>query len=572
MISQGFLMRHVLSATLLLVASTTATAEDAVVTTAQAVLSEVEAARKLIDPTAKAAQARTTKECWSGVAAGVDVCASSTSPRILALLQRAASLACGRKPAPLEDATRDVSALGANGAISARTQTLALLRGAASWARLPATWARLYQARSAAAGVASPAHRTKLLTQARKKTPAAVLKSVVAFAAELSKSAENPKIAAVVQEAARDYLCRPTATGDTRSHLASIGARSNDVAAFLKAAPRPAFPGAGPAATKPGADKPDANPTGPLVDHVKKGQTYTFVMVVDNAQMTMTTTSVWTVTDVTAAAITYDLVSTSQMHFKAAGMPTMKPRSTTTRGQKYPLAIPPPPKPGNAVQIQPVGTETVVVEGVAFECKIYENHGTRTWVTRRFPGLVKMVGKTFKQDLKHISGVAVPKTRPKTGAKAPKDAQKNDLDISKVKVGQKYHFKSEFDTPQMTIETDAVWTVTKITPTVIEYDMTSTTRMTMKNPAAGMPPMKPTVTVNRGQKVPILPSQPAGVPNPNAPKSTGTDLIEVDGQKFPCDLYEKNGIKSWVSKVFPFTVIVEKKGTPLLRLVRIEQP
>ena len=143
--------------------------------------------------------------------------------------------------------------------------------------------------------------------------------------------------------------------------------------------------------------------TGPIVDHVKEGQKYTFEQVVDNAQMTMTTTSVWTVKSKTDEEIVYDLESTAAMKFKAAGMPEQKPKTTKTPGQKYPLKAATTAKTDTKTEApKPIKEETIEVDGVKFECKVYENNGTKTWISRTFPGMVKMEGKTMKQTLKSI--------------------------------------------------------------------------------------------------------------------------------------------------------------------------
>ncbi|MGE0711180.1 MAG: hypothetical protein AB7N76_29530 [Planctomycetota bacterium] len=147
---------------------------------------------------------------------------------------------------------------------------------------------------------------------------------------------------------------------------------------------------------------------------------------------------------------------------------------------------------------------------------------------------------------------------PQEDAQPPRDA-----DVSQVKVGQRYHYRIE--QPQMTV--DEVWTITGITDRQVKYDLTSKTQMA---PMEGVPDSPP-IEYGPTPKVFLITHEDVPAP-PNAPKRTGHEDVDVAGTSFPCEVYETETTKQWVSARFPRLIRMEQEGRPFKTLVRIEQP
>lgn len=322
---------------------------------------------------------------------------------------------------------------------------------------------------------------------------------------------------------------------------------------------------------------------GPDASHVRKGQKYHFKpRVIDNATMRMELRSHWEITKITPQAVHYEMVTTTNLAFKNPNIPPQKPKTIRTSA-KYPLTVRALAAPKAVDAPQPIKEETVNVSGVEFPCKVYEINGIKSWTSIKFPGLIKSLdpqGKALhvliKIDGAVKGGTALkssPRSKPAKKATA-QPAKKPGGGISHVKLGQRYVFKGETDTKTMTIETTFKYIVRDIRATEIVYDMETTSHVVFKN-NPNMPPMKPNTHTTRGLKMPIgrstrLPGLAGGS------KQTGTDTLTIDGVKFECTIYETKSagasMKYWLSDKYPYSIIVERNGQPLMRLTKIEQP
>lgn len=161
------------------------------------------------------------------------------------------------------------------------------------------------------------------------------------------------------------------------------GGTATDTPATDGAATDAPADGAADAATEEKSD------TGFDIGHVKVGQKYTY-------EMTGGTTMIYEITEVKPGV---------EIKYKT----TMVMGGNEMPGSEgaFPLAAAAPAGDAAATPVaapEPVGTETIEISGVKFECKIYENAGTKSWTSMTFaPGGVKsMQGENVVMVLKSI--------------------------------------------------------------------------------------------------------------------------------------------------------------------------
>jgi len=125
------------------------------------------------------------------------------------------------------------------------------------------------------------------------------------------------------------------------------------------------------------------------VSHVKPGQKYTYKMD-QGVEMTM----VYEVKEVTPEAVKYAM--TTIMNDAPVGPPNevefpLMPAATTEATGEAPAGP------------EPVGTETITIGGIDFDCKIYETGGVKSWTAMKFPVTIKtMQGDKVTMVLENI--------------------------------------------------------------------------------------------------------------------------------------------------------------------------
>jgi hypothetical protein len=138
-----------------------------------------------------------------------------------------------------------------------------------------------------------------------------------------------------------------------------------------------------------------------------------------------------------------------------------------------------------------------------------------------------------------------------------------ETDASHVKVGQKWFFQTTQS--QMTI--DEVWKITSVSDTEVHYELTSSTRMA---PMEGVPDSDP-IENGPTPKVFLLSREDAPPAPGEPPKLIGTKVVEINGIKFDCQVFEGKTAKQLISKRFPRLIRMERDDRPFKRLVKIEQ-
>lgn len=131
--------------------------------------------------------------------------------------------------------------------------------------------------------------------------------------------------------------------------------------------------------------------TGIDISHVKVGQKYTY-------EMTNGMKMIYEITEIKPGV---------EIKYKTTTIMNVAGTETKTPGEgAYPLAAAAPADTTAtpAAAPEPVATETIEVSGVKFECKVYENAGTKSWTSMTFaPGGVKtMQGENVVSELKSI--------------------------------------------------------------------------------------------------------------------------------------------------------------------------
>jgi len=134
-----------------------------------------------------------------------------------------------------------------------------------------------------------------------------------------------------------------------------------------------------------------------------------------------------------------------------------------------------------------------------------------------------------------------------------------------LQVGQRYHFRV---VPKQGITVDEVWTITAVSEDEVRYDLRSVNRM---EEVAGMPESPP-VEFGPTPKVFILSREDVPLPPGEPPSLSGEETLRVSGQDYPCQVFEKEGTKQWISALFPREIKIEHEGRPFRWLVKVEGP
>lgn len=130
------------------------------------------------------------------------------------------------------------------------------------------------------------------------------------------------------------------------------------------------------------------------------------------------------------------------------------------------------------------------------------------------------------------------------------------VDISHVKVGQKYHFHMN----NSGMEMDQVWEVTAMGDAEIKYNLTTI----MNGKALGDP-------TEVTWAVPVAVASDVK-PDPNAPKvEMKEETVTIAGREWDCNVVEASGYTSWCPKMsFPSVVKTMKDGVVTNELTKIE--
>jgi hypothetical protein len=141
------------------------------------------------------------------------------------------------------------------------------------------------------------------------------------------------------------------------------------------------------------------------------------------------------------------------------------------------------------------------------------------------------------------------------GDDKPAETAKQEVDISHVKVGQKYHFHMN----NSGMEMDQVWEVTAMGDAEIKYNLTTI----MNGKALGDP-----TEVTWAVPVPAADVKP----DPNAkPVEMKEETVTIAGREWNCYVTEASGYTSWCPKMsFPSVVKTMKDGVVTNELTKIE--
>lgn len=134
-----------------------------------------------------------------------------------------------------------------------------------------------------------------------------------------------------------------------------------------------------------------------------------------------------------------------------------------------------------------------------------------------------------------------------------------------LEVGQRYHFRV---VPKQGITVDEVWTITSVSETEVRYDLRSVNRM---EAVAGMPESPP-VEFGPTPKVFILSREDVPLPPGEPPTLAGEETLDISGRSFPCQVFQQEGTKQWISPLFPRELKIEHEGRPFRWLVEVEGP
>ena len=83
-------------------------------------------------------------------------------------------------------------------------------------------------------------------------------------------------------------------------------------------------------------------------------------------------------------------------------------------------------------------------------------------------------------------------------------------------------------------------------------------------------PESPPVEFGPTPKVFILSREDVPMPPGEPPTLAGEETLEISGQSFPCQVFEKEGTKQWISPLFPRELKIEHEGRLFRWLVKID--
>ena len=85
-------------------------------------------------------------------------------------------------------------------------------------------------------------------------------------------------------------------------------------------------------------------------------------------------------------------------------------------------------------------------------------------------------------------------------------------------------------------------------------------------------PESPPVEFGPTPKVFILSREDVPLPPGEPPTLAGEETLEISGRSFPCQVFEKEGTKQWISALFPREIKIEHEGRPFRWLVKVDGP